>query len=149
MWSNCAKYWLETSPKMVAGWVMLFFGNHSFFLLLIYLRLYSSPRRFTCFCAVSGITACRSWASRSAKSCFKISVLFLMLDYWYALAIISRELALWRTAVLCQMTLCLAERFEQIVSFGIMTKINGAFNKGVKILNLCKTKQAINFCALF
>lgn len=51
--------------------------------------------------------------------------------------------------MLRQATLCLAEQFEQIVSFGIMTKINGIFNKGVKILNLRKTKQAINFCALF
>lgn len=34
--------------------------------------------------------------------------------------------------MLCQMTLCLAEQFEQIVSFGIMTKINGIFNKRVK-----------------
>lgn len=49
--------------------------------------------------------------------------------------------------MLCQMTLCLAEQFEQIVSFGIMIKINGIFNKRVKD-NLCKTKRVTNFCAL-
>lgn len=63
--------------------------------------------------------------------------------------IISRELAVWRTILLCQMTLYLAEQFEQIVSFGIMTKINGIFNKGVKAHNLWETKHVTNFCALF
>lgn len=33
--------------------------------------------------------------------------------------------------------------------FGIMTKINGIFNEGVKAHHLCKTKHATNFCALF
>lgn len=72
-----------------------------------------------------------------------------MLDYCYVQTIISRELALWRTILLCQMTLCLAEQFEQIVSFGIMTKINGIFNKGVKAHNLQETEHVTNFCALF
>lgn len=50
--------------------------------------------------------------------------------------------------MLCQMTLCLAEQFKRIVSFGIMTKINGIFNKGVKAHNLCKAKHATNFCVI-
>lgn len=53
------------------------------------------------------------------------------------------------TVVLCQLTLCLAEQFEQIVSFGIMTKINRIFNKEVKSHSLCKTKHTTNFCAVF
>lgn len=72
-----------------------------------------------------------------------------MLGYWYVQTVISRELVLWRTMVLCQMTLCLAEQFEQIVSFGIMTKINAILNKALKAHYLHKAKHATNFCVLF